>query len=244
MSPPGSKRGPLSRWRVTPESSPRLRFENDGATRAALLDACRDARVAPTTALVRLASLASEALDFREPVLLVGETGGGKTTVCELLAKARGYGGLTVINCHMHSEAADFLGALRPARRGDDDDDDDARASDAADAAGDAAAADARPKALFEWVDGALVTAMKRGDVVLLDELNLADDAVLERLNSVLEPGASRGGLSSCDTTPSFESGRARETTRRRRGERESPARESSTLVVEAPSFRRAQAGP
>jgi midasin len=42
--------------------------------------------------------------------------------------------------------------------------------------------------ALFEWVNGPLVTAMKQGDMILLDEMSLAEDAVLERLNSVLEP--------------------------------------------------------
>ena len=36
---------------------------------------------------------------------------------------------------------------------------------------------------LIEWVDGPLVQAMKQGDVLLIDELNLAEDAVLERLN-------------------------------------------------------------
>ena len=44
-------------------------------------------------------------------------------------------------------------------------------------------------KTLFEWHDGALVTAMKGGHHILLDEISLAGDAVLERLNSVLEPG-------------------------------------------------------
>lgn len=48
-----------------------------------------------------------------------------------------------------------------------------------------------RSKGLFEWVDGPLVSAMRNGELVLLDELSLADDAVLERLNSVLEPGRS-----------------------------------------------------
>ena len=48
-----------------------------------------------------------------------------------------------------------------------------------------------RSKGLFEWVDGPLVTAMRNGELILLDELSLADDAVLERLNSVLEPGRS-----------------------------------------------------
>ena len=43
------------------------------------------------------------------------------------------------------------------------------------------AAASAR--APFQWVDGPLVTAMRQGDMILIDELNLAEDAVLERLN-------------------------------------------------------------
>ena len=52
---------------------------------------------------------------------------------------------------------------------------------------------------LFEWVDGPLVRAMRKGDLFLLDEMSLADDAVLERLNSVLEPSrtlvlAEKGG--------------------------------------------------
>ena len=41
---------------------------------------------------------------------------------------------------------------------------------------------------LFEWVDGPLVKAMKGGAMFLIDEISLADDSVLERLNSVLEP--------------------------------------------------------
>ena len=46
-------------------------------------------------------------------------------------------------------------------------------------------------RSLFEWYDGPLLKAMKNGDILLLDELNTASDAVLERLNSVLEPGRS-----------------------------------------------------
>ncbi|KAJ3199798.1 AAA ATPase midasin, partial [Entophlyctis luteolus] len=42
-------------------------------------------------------------------------------------------------------------------------------------------------KKLFEWSDGPLVNAMRVGDAFLLDEISLADDSVLERLNSVLE---------------------------------------------------------
>jgi midasin len=45
-----------------------------------------------------------------------------------------------------------------------------------------------RYSGLFEWSDGPLVQAMKSGQMLLLDEMSLAEDAVLERLNSVLEP--------------------------------------------------------
>lgn len=41
---------------------------------------------------------------------------------------------------------------------------------------------------IFMWQDGPLVQAMKTGDLFLVDEISLADDSVLERLNSVLEP--------------------------------------------------------
>lgn len=41
---------------------------------------------------------------------------------------------------------------------------------------------------IFIWQDGPLVEAMKKGDLFLVDEISLADDSVLERLNSVLEP--------------------------------------------------------
>ena len=41
---------------------------------------------------------------------------------------------------------------------------------------------------LFEWTDGIVVQAMKSGECLLIDEISLAEDAVLERLNSVLEP--------------------------------------------------------
>ena len=44
-------------------------------------------------------------------------------------------------------------------------------------------AAAAAVRAPFVWVDGPLVVAMRRGDMLLVDEINLAEDAVLERLN-------------------------------------------------------------
>ncbi|KAJ2781638.1 AAA ATPase midasin [Coemansia javaensis] len=123
------------------------------------------ADVAWTRAMRRLFVLAALCLRFDEPVLLVGETGCGKTTVCQLLAAARG-SALHTVNCHRNTEAADILGGQRPVRAGDD----------------------SNGAALFAWHDGPLVQAMRAGAVFLMDELNLADDSVLERLNSVLEP--------------------------------------------------------
>ena len=38
-------------------------------------------------------------------------------------------------------------------------------------------------QAPFAWVDGPLISAMRQGHALLLDEINLAEDAVLERLN-------------------------------------------------------------
>nr|VDD22143.1 unnamed protein product [Brassica oleracea] len=54
-------------------------------------------------------------------------------------------------------------------------------------------------RAIFVWQDGPLVEAMRAGNIFLVDEISLADDSVLERLNSVLEPGrklslAEKGG--------------------------------------------------
>jgi midasin len=59
--------------------------------------------------------VSGKAFQFKEPVLLVGETGCGKTTVCQMLAAIHGQS-LYTVNCHMHTESSDFLGGLRPVR--------------------------------------------------------------------------------------------------------------------------------
>ncbi|GLH08476.1 Dynein heavy chain, cytoplasmic [Gryllus bimaculatus] len=112
----------------------------------------------------RLAVLVGKSCQFREPVLLVGETGCGKTTVCQLLSSLNKQK-LFSVNCHMHTECADFLGGLRPVRDHNEE-----------------------KQKLFEWVDGPLIKAMQEGGLFLADEISLADDSVLERMNSLLEP--------------------------------------------------------
>ena len=49
----------------------------------------------------------------------------------------------------------------------------------------------AQSLALFEWSNGPLLRSMLSGHLLLVDEISLANDAVLERLNPVLEPSRS-----------------------------------------------------
>lgn len=57
---------------------------------------------------------------------------------------------------------------------------------------------------IFLWQDGPLVQAMKHGDFLLVDEISLADDSVLERLNSVLEPERKLVGILSATLSTYF----------------------------------------
>lgn len=199
-----------------------------------------------TKAMRRLYVLVSRAIRNNEPVLLVGETGCGKTTVCQMLADALGQT-LHTVNAHQNTETGDLIGSQRPVRNRvaieaglrdqllaspllPDHDTTAAWSSDALLDAYDRAVrslnkseshvhcnsqphldiqtARTRYKALFEWTDGSLVQAMKEGAFFLLDEISLADDSVLERINSVLESQrslllAEKGSLDSFVTAAS-----------------------------------------
>ncbi|KAI7907509.1 P-loop containing nucleoside triphosphate hydrolase protein [Cokeromyces recurvatus] len=138
-----------------------------------------DTKLVWTKAMRRLFSLVARCLKHNEPVLLVGETGCGKTTVCQMLAETYNRE-LHIVNCHQNTETGDLLGGQRPVRNRESLEDND-------------------KQHLFEWHDGPLVQAMRGGHLFLLDEISLADDSVLERLNSVLEPSrllvlAEKGG--------------------------------------------------
>lgn len=172
-----------------------------------------------TRAMRRLFVLVSEALNNNEPVLLVGETGCGKTQVCQMLAQVSNRQ-LHIYNAHSNTETGDLIGSQRPTRHksalaasimqdleelGDDygamrttkiiDIDDLIKQFGTMDTSTlDRTTVQkvknsiAAYQSLFEWSDGALVRAMKEGCHFLLDEISLADDSVLERMNSVLEP--------------------------------------------------------
>ncbi|KAJ5923916.1 hypothetical protein N7466_008103 [Penicillium verhagenii] len=171
-----------------------------------------------TKAMRRLFVLVSRALKNNEPVLLVGETGCGKTQLCQAVAEAFKKE-LFIMNAHVNLETGDLIGAQRPIRNraaiekqiSDDlrilihGDEPASSSLEQLKKEFSALSADQRQEkdqdllrrvesnitrcnALFEWSDGSLITAMKTGQFFLLDEISLADDSVLERLNSVLEP--------------------------------------------------------
>ncbi|KAL1603277.1 AAA ATPase midasin [Nothophoma quercina] len=181
-----------------------------------------DAGVVWTRAMRRLFVLVRQAMVNNEPVLLIGETGCGKTTVCQMLADTFGKE-LHILNAHQNTETGDLIGAQRPIRNraaieealrrdvleafegiptevNPDTLDQDALlhlydqlAKEPSIIVRDELRISIQTNrikagALFEWADGSLVNAMKTGQYFLLDEISLADDSVLERLNSVLEP--------------------------------------------------------
>ena len=175
-----------------------------------------------TISMRRLYVLVTEALKRNEPVLLVGETGSGKTTICQVISAMMNTR-LYTVNAQQNMETSDIIGAQRPVRnqalreaqlkedvitvlkdRGL------YKEEYVADYPGLLEVYDAllqeettllpseiltrieqnraKLQSLFEWSDGSLVQAMRNGQHFMLDEISLADDSVLERLNSVLEP--------------------------------------------------------
>ncbi|XP_051115352.1 midasin [Andrographis paniculata] len=195
-----------------------------------------------TNSLRRMFFLVERCYKMREPVLLVGETGGGKTTVCQLLSALLD-SNLHILNCHQYTETSDFIGGFYPIRersglsvgfenlckklvhskaiihfpRDVNFSRDINQASvtlnelaliiksyrdhsvfhpDVTEEELDyvekicmeLCELHSKWQTIFMWQDGPLVEAMKKGDLFLVDEISLADDSVLERLNSVLEP--------------------------------------------------------
>jgi midasin len=181
--------------------------------------------------LKRLAVLVHKCLRNQEPVLLVGETGCGKTTLCQVFAALNNQQ-LFSINCHQNTETSDFIGCMRTRKNLQKTQDELAEMiSNALDhqlssrlteeqismiqkIPSHKKKAEAFLKALkplcrqddglkdlyrnikslkaelsmvFEWHDGILVEAMQAGGLLLIDEISLANDSVLERLNSVFE---------------------------------------------------------
>ena len=96
---------------------------------------------------------------IKKPILIEGSPGIGKTTIVQNLAKKLNKK-IHRINLSEHTDMIDLVGSQFPT-------------------------SDNNIK--FRWVDGVLLTAMKNGDWIIIDEMNLANQSILEGLNSVLD---------------------------------------------------------
>lgn len=107
------------------------------------------------------------AFELSKPILIEGPPGVGKTSLVENLARISGRE-LTRINLSEQTDMMDLLGSEYPtveaAQRGEEDD-----------------------NIQFKWCDGALLRAIKEGHWFLIDEMNLAQQSVLEGLNAILD---------------------------------------------------------
>lgn len=112
------------------------------------------------TAILNLGQI-MRSLQLDKPILLEGPPGVGKTSLVMALASLTGYG-FTRINLSDQTDIMDLFGSDLPTEDG-----------------GNACS--------FSWHDGPFLHALKTGRWVLLDELNLADQNVLEGLNSCLD---------------------------------------------------------
>ncbi|KAM3143024.1 hypothetical protein pb186bvf_004842 [Paramecium bursaria] len=112
----------------------------------------------------RMAALTMKCILNKEPSLLVGPAGIGKTTLVQLIAEQLKVTQQHIV-CHQYLEISDFVGALRPGRE--------------------------KEQGIFQWQDGPLLKCFNRGGIFLIDEVNMCPESVLEGLNSCLEFPAS-----------------------------------------------------
>jgi midasin len=99
-------------------------------------------------------------MQLKKPILLEGSPGVGKTSLIMALGAASGHR-VVRINLSEQTDMMDLLGSDLPVEGGKGGE--------------------------FAWRDGVFLQAIRNGDWVLLDELNLASQSVLEGLNAVLD---------------------------------------------------------
>ena len=109
------------------------------------------------------------AYQLNKPVLIEGPPGVGKTSLIENLARISGRP-LTRVNLSEQTDMMDLLGSEYPQVH----------------AAGGKQEGETEDIS-FRWCDGALLRAIKEGHWFLIDEMNLAQQSVLEGLNAILD---------------------------------------------------------
>jgi len=103
---------------------------------------------------------------LNKPVLIEGPPGVGKTSLVENLARVSGRK-ISRVNLSEQTDMMDLLGSEYPVT-----DNSDGQKS---------------KEIQFRWCDGVLLQAIKEGHWFLIDEMNLAQQSVLEGLNAILD---------------------------------------------------------
>ncbi|MFH1878823.1 MAG: AAA family ATPase, partial [Candidatus Omnitrophota bacterium] len=122
-----------------------------------LVPAGNKAELVLTDSTVSDLEKAAQAAALNEPLLFVGDTGAGKTSLIRYLAYLTN-NAFQRINLSGQTEKTDFIGGYHPDEAG-----------------------------RFVWRDGLLIEAMKKGQWFVIDEINLAPSQIIERINSLLD---------------------------------------------------------
>ncbi|KAH0571036.1 Midasin [Spironucleus salmonicida] len=143
-----------------------------------------------TPSFNRIFTLTLLALQNHENPTLIGDCGAGKTQVAELIAVVLNIQ-MESINLHKNTDVTDFVGQLRPVRNRSEIEELITQYSAKIDVNGFYEKRIQQLKLqldkIFTWYDGPLVDCMIKGKLLLVDEISLASDSILERLNSVFE---------------------------------------------------------
>lgn len=114
----------------------------------------------PVKTTLRYMKTIAQSLSMNEAIHLVGPTASAKTSIIRYLAHLTN-SGFQRVSLAGQTDTADIIGQYQSTNiRGQ-----------------------------YVWQDGALLQAMRDGDYLLLDELNLAEPQILERINSLLDTG-------------------------------------------------------
>jgi len=101
-------------------------------------------------------------IKLQENLLMEGPTGAGKTALVKYLAHLTNHE-LRRINLSDTTDITEIIGGFKPEKD------------------------PATGKQTYEWKDGIVVEAMRKGQWLLLDEMNLANPDILERMNSLFD---------------------------------------------------------
>ncbi len=118
----------------------------------------KKAILTPISTTLKYIKTIAGSIKLEEPIHLVGPTASAKTSIVRYLAHLTN-SGFQRLSLAGQTDTADIVGQYQSTSI----------------------------RGRYEWLDGSLLQAMKNGDYLLLDELNLAEPQILERLNSLLD---------------------------------------------------------